>query len=133
MAHRIGILLFVLTFAAAPQPLFSQAGDQREHFAKAYTLYSSGNLAQAKELFQKTLEAKFGLTDYSLYYLAAIAFNETNTDQARQLVTRLRQRFPLSIWLPAAALLRAKADIAEKNYASAVDTLRQLRSDKSAK
>jgi soluble lytic murein transglycosylase len=133
MANRTAILLLFLTLTAFPRPLFPQAGDQRELFAKAYTLYSSGNLAQAKELFQKTLEAKFSLTDYSLYYLAAIAFNETNTDQARQLVTNLRQRFPQSIWLPAAALLRAKADIAQKNYPSAVDTLRQLRSDKSAK
>src|SRR4030095_5414911 len=130
MANRTAILLLLLTLTAFPRPLFAQAGAEREFFAKAYALYSSGNLAQAKNLFQKTLESKFRLADYSLYYLAAIAFSETNMDQTRQLVARLKQRFPQSIWLPAAALLRAKADIAEKNYTTAVDTLRQLRSDK---
>ena len=133
MANRTAILLLLLTLTAFPQPLFAQGGAEREFFAKAYALYSSGNLAQAKNLFQKTLESKFRLADYSLYYLAAIAFSETNMDQTRQLVARLKQRFPQSIWLPAAALLRAKADIAEKNYTTAVDTLRQLRSDKSTR
>jgi peptidoglycan lytic transglycosylase len=133
MAHRIGILLLVLAFAAAPQPLFPQTGNQGELFVKAYGLYSKGNFVAAKELFEKTLESKFRLADYSLYYLAAIAFNTTNMDQTRQLVTQLKRRFPQSIWLPAAGLLRAKADIAEKNYISAIDALRQLRSDKSAR
>jgi peptidoglycan lytic transglycosylase len=133
MANRARILLLVAIFAGFPQSLFPQTGDQGEIFAKAYALYSSGNLAQAKELFQKTLEPKFRLADYSLYYLAAIALSEANVDQARQLVAQLRQRFPQSIWLPAGALLRAKTDIVEKNYASAVDRLRQLRTDKSLK
>jgi TolA-binding protein len=133
MANRARILLLVSLFAGFPQPLFPQTGDQGGTFAKAYALYSSGNLAQAKELFQKTLEAKFRLADYSLYYLATIALSEANLDQARQLVAQLRQRFPQSIWLSAAALLRAKTDIAEKNYAGAVDRLRQLRADKSLK
>jgi len=133
MAHRIGILLLVLTLAALPRPLFPQTADQGDLFSKAYALYSSGNFAPAKELFQKTLEPKFRLADYGLYYLAVIALTETNMDQARQLVAQLKRRFPQSIWLPAAALLRAKADIAEKNYTSAVDALRQLRSDKSAR
>jgi len=133
MAYRARILLLVAIFAGFPQSLFPQTGDQGEIFAKAYALYSSGNLAQSKELFQKTLEPKFRLADYSLYYLAAIALSEANVDQARQLVTQLRQRFPQSIWLPTAALLRAKTDIIEKNYASAVDRLRRLRTDKSLK
>jgi soluble lytic murein transglycosylase len=133
MVNRAHILLLVLLLAGFPRPLFPQTGDQAETFAKAYALYSGGNLAQAKELFQKTLAPKFRLADYSLYYLAAIALSETNTDQARYLVAQLRQRFPQSIWLPAATLLRAKTDIAEKNYTSAVDALRQVRADKSVK
>ena len=133
MTKRTALFLLLLTFTAFPGPAFAQAVDPRELFAKAYTLYSSGDLAQAKELFQKTLEAKFSLTDYSLYYLAAIAFNETNTDQVRRLVAQLKQRFPQSIWLPAATLLRAKVEIAEKNFTSATDILSQLRSDKSTK
>src|SRR5688572_11005242 len=100
MINRARILLLVLLLAGFPRPLFPQTGDQAETFAKAYALYSGGNLAQAKELFRKTLAPKFRLADYSLYYLAAIALSETNTDQARYLVAQLRQRFPQSIWLP---------------------------------
>ena len=133
MANRTRILLLLLSLAAFPRSVFPQTGDQGDTFAKAYALYLSGNFVQAKELFQKTLQPKFRLTDYSLYYLAAIALHETNLEQARQLVAQLKQRFPQSVWSPAGALLRAKADMAEKNYTSAVDTLRQLQSDKSAK
>jgi soluble lytic murein transglycosylase len=133
MAHRTGIFLLALTLAAFPRPVFPQSADQGELFAQAYALYSAGDLTSAKALFQKTLESNFRLADYSLYYLAAIAFTETNMDQARQLVAQLKRRFPQSIWLPAVALLRAKADIADKDYVSAIDALRQLRSDKSAK
>ena len=133
MAKLARLLLLILPLAGFPQPLFSQTGDHGETFAKAYALYSGGNLGQAKELFQKTLEPKFRLADYSLYYLAAIAFNETNMDQARRLVAQLQQRFPQSIWLPAAELIKAKSDIAEKNYTNALETLRQLRADKSVK
>src|SRR5918996_3661358 len=113
MAKLARLLLLILPLAGFPQPLFSQTGDHGETFAKAYALYSGGNLGQAKELFEKTLESKFRLADYSLYYLAAIAFHATNMDQTRQLVAQLKRRFPQSIWLPAAGLLRVKADIAE--------------------
>ena len=126
-------LLLILALAAFPCRLFAQNNNRNETFAKAYALYSDGKPAEAKELFEKLTDAKFGLADYSLYYLAAINFGQSNFDQARQLLAQLTQRFPQSIWLHAATLLQAKIDIAEKKYAPATEALRQLRANKSAR
>ncbi|HWH79221.1 MAG TPA: tetratricopeptide repeat protein, partial [Candidatus Binatus sp.] len=124
--------LLIAVLAGFAEPLFAQANDPRDNFAKAYASYTNKNPAQAKELFQKTVEATYRLADYSLYYLARIAFDESNWDQSRNYLAQLRQRYPQSIWFNGAALLRAKIDIAEKKYALAAETLRQLRADKSA-
>ena len=61
--------------------LDAQGDDGRNAFQKAYSLYNQGNTSQAKELFQKTLESGYRLSDYSLYYLALIAFKESNWEQ----------------------------------------------------
>ncbi len=90
-------LVGLISLVLAP-PLHSQTNDLRDAFAKAYALYSNGSPAQAKELFQKTTDGKFRLADYSLYYLAMIAFNESKWDESRQYLTQLRQRFPQSVW-----------------------------------
>ena len=100
-------LLLTFVVGGYPDPLFSQSPDQRDLFARAYSLYSNGNFSQAKELFQKTLDPKFVLADYSRFYLATIAFNEKNWDTSRQLLTELRQKYPQSIWFHAAELQRA--------------------------
>jgi soluble lytic murein transglycosylase len=112
---------------------YSQTGDQRDTFANAYSLYSAGKFAGAKELFLKTVNTDFRLADYSLYYLAVIAFDEGERDQSRQHLNQLRQRFPQTLWSQPAALLQAKIEIAEKKYAQANDLLRQLRMEKSTK
>jgi peptidoglycan lytic transglycosylase len=117
----------------APQSVLGQAGDQRENFANAYALYSSGRNSTARELFLKTLNGEFLLADYSLYYLAYIAFNESSWDQARLRLSQLKQRFPASIWSNSAALLQAKIEMAEKKYSKAGEILRQLRAEKSIK
>ena len=117
---------------ALPAPAYSQTGE-RETFANAYALYSSGKPADAKELFRKTLNADFRLADYSLYYLAVIAFNESNWDQSRQRLSQLKQRFPQSLWSQPATLFLAKIELAEKKYSQANEILRQLRAEKSAK
>jgi soluble lytic murein transglycosylase len=122
----------ILVLLASPGPLFAQTSD-RDNFAQAYSLYSSGKFSQAKELFQQTLDAKFLLADYSLFYLATIAFNEKNWDAARQLATQLKQRYPQSVWFYPAELQRGKIDLAEKKYAQATATLRSLRSEKAAR
>ena len=133
MANCSRILLLILSFVALPRALFSQTDESGETFAKAYALHASGKSFEAKELFQKTLDAKFRLADYSLYFLALIAYDETHWEQSRQLLAQLRQRFAQSLWVHAGALLRAKIDIAEKKYPAALENLRQLRADKSMK
>ncbi|HEY5542003.1 MAG TPA: transglycosylase SLT domain-containing protein [Candidatus Binatia bacterium] len=118
---------------AWPQRGYCQTSAPAEAFAQAYSLYSDGKFSEAKELFQKTLDTDFRLADYSLYYLAFIAFKETDWEPARRRLAQLQQRFPQSLWSQPAALLKAKIDMAEKKYAQARDTLRQLRTAKSVK
>ena len=100
MISRAKCLLVIFILVAIPFVSFAQAPDPRENFAKAYALYSSGSLAQAKELFQQALEPDFSLADYSLYYLALISFKEGNFDAAKQFLSQLRRRYPQSIWIP---------------------------------
>ncbi|MBM4299419.1 MAG: tetratricopeptide repeat protein, partial [Deltaproteobacteria bacterium] len=122
---------FVTALIVGPQKSLAQANDSREIFGKAYQLYSSGKPAQAKELFQQSIDTTHPLADYSLYYLARIAVDEADRDPARKYVEQLRQRYRQSVWYHAATLLRAKLDIAEKKFAAAGESLRQLRADKS--
>jgi len=131
MVYFIGLLLLLAPLASSPHRLFAQSSDSRELFGKAYQLYTSGKSAQAKELLLQTIEPTHSLADYSLYYLARIAFNEADWDQSRKYLEQLRQRFPQSVWYYSTALLRARIDISEKKFASASATLRQLRADKS--
>lgn len=120
--------LFVAAKMSLACPLFAQDLDNRENFAKAYALYSQGDLSQAKEFFSKTRDAKFRLADYSLYYLAVIAFTEAKWDESRRLLAQLKRRYPQSIWYYPAGLEWAKIDIAEKKYAQAAESLQALRS-----
>jgi soluble lytic murein transglycosylase len=133
MISRVKCLLVILIFGAIPFVSFAETPDPRENFAKAYALYSSGSLAQAKELFQLALEPNFSLADYSLYHLALISFKEGNFDAAKQFLSQLRRRYPQSIWVHPAVLQRAKIDLAEKKYAQASDALRSLRAEKSVR
>ena len=133
MRRQFTVLLLTLVLAAFPISIFGQTSDANEIFAKAYGLYTKGKTSDAKELFEKITDPKFRLADYSQYYLALINYDLANREQARQILTQLKQRFPQSIWIPGATLLQAKIDIAEKNYGSAEEILRQLRADKSAK
>ena len=132
MRRQFTVLLLTLVLGAFPVSIFGQTSDGNEIFAKAYGLYTKGKTSDAKELFEKITDPKFRLADYSQYYLALINYDLANREQARQILTQLKQRFPQSIWIPGATLLQAKIDIAEKNYGSAEEILRQLR-DKSAK
>ncbi len=126
---RIGTIFIGLLamWEVLGHPLSAQENDARESFARAYALYTQGDSAQAKEFFSNALDPKFRLADYSLYYLALIAFKENNWDDSRQLLTRLRQRYPQSIWFYPAALQQAKIAMAEKQYADAADALQALR------
>lgn len=131
MKHKLSpwalLMLLLLPWARAE----AQDNDGRSAFQKAYSLYNQGNPNQAKELFQKTLESNYQLSDYSLYYLALIAFKESHWEQARQYLLQLAQRYPQSVWQARATLQRAKLDRAENQFAQANEILRQLRADKS--
>ena len=122
--------LLLLLFLPAAK-LAAQSDDGRATFQRAYSLHNQGNTSQAKELFQKTLENGYRLADYSLYYLALIAFKESHWEQSRRYLLQLQQRYPQSVWQARATLQRAKLDQAEKKFAQANEILRQLRADKS--
>jgi peptidoglycan lytic transglycosylase len=128
----IGLIILVTLLGFSP-PLHAQTAAPAEFFAKAYALYANGSAAQARDLFQKTLDGDFRLADYSLYYLAVIDFRDSNWRSARQRLSELKLRFPQSIWSQPGALLQAKIEIAEKQYSQAGETLRRLRADKTVK
>ena len=125
--------LLLGTLCAYPSPIFSQEPNPRQSFYTAYSFYSSGMSAQAKEFFQQTLNAAYPLADYALYYLALIAFGESDWQSSRELLIRLRQEYPQSIWFARAQLQSIKIDIAEKSYPQAIASLRSLRTDKNLK
>jgi soluble lytic murein transglycosylase len=127
---RLFLLLAITIF---PRTLFAQDSALRETFGKAYASYTQGNFLAAKEAFQKTIDGKFRLTDYSLYYMALMAFNERNWDVSRHLLSQLRRGYPQSIWFHAAALQWAKIDAAEKRFAEAAERLRHLRTENGVK
>ena len=133
MVNPVGIFCLAMILLALPQRGYCQTNAPGEAFTQAYSLYSEGKFSAAKELFQNALDADFRLADYSLYYLAVIAFNETDWEPARRRLDQLQQRFPQSLWSHPAALLKAKIEMAENKYAQARDTLRQLRTAKSVK
>jgi soluble lytic murein transglycosylase len=126
-------LLALLLFLLMPWAIAEAQNDiGRSAFRKAYALYNQGNTTEAKELFQRTLDANYRLSDYSLYYLSIIVSKENNWEQARQYLRQLKQRYPQSVWQARATLQRAKIDQSEKKIAQAIEILRQLRADKSA-
>ena len=122
------LILLVLPWAR----VHAQGEDGRTTFQRAYALYNQGSTNQARELFQKTVDTGYRLSDYSLYYLAMIAFKERYWEQSRQNLLQLKQRYPQSVWQARATLQRAKLDQAEKKLPQANEILRQLRADKSA-
>jgi soluble lytic murein transglycosylase len=122
----LGLLWFIL--AALPRLVFAQDGDARETFAQAYALYTTGHFSQAQELFRKSADSQYLLADYSLHFSALVAFQQKDWELARQLLSRLRQQYPQSLWSQDGELLRAKIDLAENKYSQAFATLNALRS-----
>ena len=121
------LIAFWLT-AGSPTALRAEENEQLAIFARAHALHLQGDNGGAKDLFQQTLGEKFVLTDYSLFYLAKIALAEKAWDESRRLASRLRREFPQSLWVHAAELQMAKADLAENKFIEAAAALRSLRS-----
>jgi soluble lytic murein transglycosylase len=134
MFNRVFTVAFLLaTLCAYPSTSLSQEPDPRQSFYSAHSLYSSGSPSQAKEFFRQSLNASYPLADYALYYLAAIAFEDSDWQSSRDLLIRLRNEYPQSIWFARAQLQSIKIDIAEKSYSQAIVSLRSLRSEKNLK
>jgi len=125
---RIGFIAIIL--GGLSLGALSQEIGPRDNFAKAYSFYATGSYSQAREFFSRLLETTYPLVDYSLYYLALIAFQEDDWETSQQFLTRLRKEYPQSIWSHAAELQRAKIAIGEKKYPQAIDTLRSLRAER---
>src|SRR5262249_36141348 len=129
MISRAKCLLVIFIHAAIPFVTFAQAPNPRDNFAKPYALYSSGSLAQAKELFQQASVADCSVTAYSVYYLGLISFKEGSLDAARQFLSQLRSRYPQSIWFQPVRLPQARIYLAETKYAQVNEALRSLRAE----
>ena len=130
---NIFAFLLSLICVALPSQLYSQEQEPRELFAKAYSLFSKGNLVEAGELFQRTLEGKFLLEDYSLYFLGVISSSRGELKSSREYFHQLKQAFPQSVWSANADLQSAKLSLAERNYQQAMSELRAVKSLKAGK
>jgi soluble lytic murein transglycosylase len=130
MRSFAGLLIVVCGFAIKSSVLYAGASESLAHFAQAHTLYSEGNLSAAKELFLKTLTGKFPLTDYSLFYLTTIAFEERDWDNVRRMAARLRREYPQSVWTHAAELQQAKSLLSQRKLSQAAAMLQALRGKK---
>lgn len=127
---KVRALFLALALLSFSHPLYSQVEESRALFAKAYALFSSGDLSQAEDLFLKTLDLDYLLTDYSLYYLGQIALARGSSKTARGFFMFLKNRFPRSVWAPQAYLQLAKISLAEKDYSRALIELGELQSRK---
>jgi soluble lytic murein transglycosylase len=127
------LLSFVWLSAIMPPRSVAQETTPSQSFNAAYGFYSSGFWTPAKDLFQQALSPDYPLADYSLYYLAAIAFQESAWQECRDYAVRLRQDYPQSIWFHRAELLRIKTEMAEQRYPQVIASLRALRAETNLK
>ncbi|MDH3444275.1 MAG: tetratricopeptide repeat protein, partial [Deltaproteobacteria bacterium] len=130
---RILFTLLIFTYYLVAMPLGVRSDEQNQLvvFAKAYALYKEGNSASAKEFFKQTLRGEFALADYSLYFLATIAFDEKQWEESHVLGARLKTEYPLSLWVDTIELQRIKAELAENKFTEAAEALRALGEKKS--
>ncbi len=127
------ILACLLWIYSLPHDLRAQEDDPGPVFSRAYQLFTEGKSEQAEIVFFETLNIDFPLEDYSLYYLGVISSNRGNFEDARNLFSQLRLRFPQSLWFHRAELQLAKNLIAEEKLPEARQILTNLRTDKSVK
>lgn len=131
MMRKLALLLFLL-WLGSNRPLHSQ-DDPGQVFSEAYGHFSRGSFSQAGDLFLKTLDQNFILEDHSLYFIGFSAFSTGENEKARDFLTRLRKKFPQSIWSSSAGLTLAKIAMAEGDGSQAVRMLRELRSKNTSK
>ena len=120
----IGLLLFSII---APTVISAQETSQRATFSEAHRHWSAGNLDAASTLFRKTADGRYVLSDYSLYYLADIAFRQKRWQDSRGIIQRITGDFPNSLWRDETEMLNAKISHAQGHWGEAIDNLRSLR------
>jgi soluble lytic murein transglycosylase len=125
-----GILLMALILTDLRSGVGAQGPSPSENFTKGYAHFMSGEYSQAKQFFKGAIDSNYPLADYSLYYLALVAFHEGDWEGSRQLLSQLRRQYPQSIWSAAAELKHAKIDIAQGNYSRAIEILRSVRAER---
>jgi soluble lytic murein transglycosylase len=128
--RKLLISLLALALLFIPSPSRAQEENPRDIFLKAYHLFVKGESRLAEELLLRTLDKSFVLEDYSFYYLGQIAAKSENISSVRQYFSKLREKFPDSVWAPNAGIELAKFALAEKNYAGAIELCRKLRSQR---
>ncbi|MBI4528044.1 MAG: DUF3808 domain-containing protein [Deltaproteobacteria bacterium] len=129
MSKVLSLLLLLFLPLTSGLPGMPEA-NPRALFSQAYTLYSTGNLSEAEELFFRTLDQDYVLSDYSLYYLGLIASKRGSPETARGFFALLRRLFPQSVWRSQAELQMAKLAIDEKDHARAMEILQSLRAQR---
>ena len=98
--------------------------DQERQFAGALELLRAGNEQAARDLFERTVKGppRVGITDEALFRLSLLYLRDEGnkgTARAIDLLERLRNEFPQSLWTKQAAPLGI--------YLSGVKTLRDHR------
>lgn len=116
-----------------PPSVHGQEKAPRELFSEGHGLFSQGKLSEAEALLVRTVDGKFLLEDYSLYFLSLIAFERNDLGRARGYLAKLEERFPRSVWASHAPLLLAKILHAEGKHGEARDQLRSIIEQKKAK
>lgn len=84
--------------------------DQERHFANALEFIQKGNEPAARDLLERVLEApsRSGVTDEALFRLAILSLREDagkGTVRAQELLERLKNEYPRSVWTHQAAPL----------------------------
>lgn len=83
---------------------------QERRFATALELLRAGNEPAARELFERVIEepARSGVTDEALFRLAILSLRDEGTkgsNRSLELIERLKNEFPQSIWTHQSAAL----------------------------
>ena len=106
---QLGAKMSVVSVSAedsAPTPI----PVQERRFAGALELLRAGNEPAARELFERVVDdsPRSGLTDEALFRLSLLVLRDENgkgTTRSLELIERLKNEFPQSIWTHQAASL----------------------------
>ncbi|MFA7404701.1 MAG: hypothetical protein WC007_11930 [Pelobacteraceae bacterium] len=98
------------TSVAIKEPAAPSISDQERRFAGALEFLRTGNEQAARDLFEQVIEdrPRNGVTDEALFRLAVLCLRDEGSKgavRAQELLERLQNEFPRSIWTRQAAPL----------------------------